>query len=338
MIPLETLRSIRTVVTHDACPDGIASALIVVDALPDVRVVFARYGSAELAALQPEPGMLFVDFSPPADRAQAFVDAGAICLDHHKTARDVVALFGDRGVFGDEATEPGVCGAVLAFREVWEPLWRSLAPTTSMRFDRWRGFAEAAGIRDTWQRQHPCWTVACAQAEALRFWGFERLRGCGWDSLQDAMRIGPVLLERKADAVKRSIADARWSIVGDKYALLRSAPRKWLAIIPHTDTSDVADALGEQADIVAGFAYRCEPGPGEPYQHPVLEDARARLAKQMRMTVSLRSRGDVDVAAIAKAYGGGGHTQAAGYTVDVDDTDENPYEEIERAIDEALRP
>jgi bifunctional oligoribonuclease and PAP phosphatase NrnA len=40
-----------------------------------------------------------------------------------------------------------------------------------------------------------------------------------------------------------------------------------------------------------------------------------REISQGRVKVSLRSVGDVDVAAFAKAYGGGGHTKAAGLSV-----------------------
>jgi phosphoesterase RecJ-like protein len=40
-----------------------------------------------------------------------------------------------------------------------------------------------------------------------------------------------------------------------------------------------------------------------------------REIAQGRVKVSLRSVGDVDVAAFAKAYGGGGHTKAAGLSL-----------------------
>ena len=40
-----------------------------------------------------------------------------------------------------------------------------------------------------------------------------------------------------------------------------------------------------------------------------------RVISQGRVKVSLRSVGNVDVAAFAKAYGGGGHTKAAGLSI-----------------------
>ena len=113
-IPLEVLKAVKTIVAHEKCPDGIAAALILKDVLPEARVIFCQYSTPEHETLAAEPGMLFADFSPPKARVQEFVDKGAVVLDHHKTAKDIVAAFGDNGVFGDEIAEPGVSGAVLA--------------------------------------------------------------------------------------------------------------------------------------------------------------------------------------------------------------------------------
>jgi len=54
----------------------------------------------------------------------------------------------------------------------------------------------------------------------------------------------------------------------------------------------------------------------------------AALVKQQRdgrFKVSVRSRGRHDLAAVASAFGGGGHRLAAGYT-----SDQGPVETIER--------
>ncbi len=297
---IEKLRAVRTIVTHDNCPDGVASAMILRDVLPDARVIFARYGSPEIEALPAEPGMLFVDFSPPAARVAEFVEAQALCLDHHKTAKDVVAAFGDNGRFGDEAADPGVCGAVLAYRCVWKVL-RGHHGCEAIVSE----FAELAGIRDTWQRQHPQWEVACAQAEALTFWPRERLLRAVPNEWPEMLAIGGVLLVKKEEAVRRSIRDAqRTTIAGAR-----------VVIIPTVETSDVMEALVGETDIVAGFAFRCEPDGVE------------------KMQVSLRSR-DLDVSAIAKQYGGGGHTRAAGFTVCA--MPKGPYDTLGELLGTAL--
>ena len=55
-----------------------------------------------------------------------------------------------------------------------------------------------------------------------------------------------------------------------------------------------AEVLRDEVDIVIGFAY-------------------VQSGDRVSLKWSLRSRGDVDVAAIAERHGGGGHTAAAGF-------------------------
>jgi phosphoesterase RecJ-like protein len=52
--------------------------------------------------------------------------------------------------------------------------------------------------------------------------------------------------------------------------------------------------------------------------------------------VSLRSKGDIDVGAVAKEFGGGGHKNAAGATVrgPIDDLRRQMMEKVERAIEQ----
>jgi hypothetical protein len=139
---VEILKNVRKLIVHGPCADGRASALILRDALPEREILHVQYSTPEHKALVPEPGVLFCDFSPWVERvegqmtaagrelAQRWVDAGAIVLDHHTGTADLVAMFGERGVFADVKTGPGVSGAMLAFREVWQPLEeRAGAPT-----------------------------------------------------------------------------------------------------------------------------------------------------------------------------------------------------------------
>lgn len=294
-IHLDALRVVNTIVAHADCPDGIASAMILHDALPGARIIFARHGAPETVAMRAEPGMLFCDFSPPAARVAEFVEAGAIVLDHHRTARDVVDAFGPRGVFGDEVADPGVCGAVLAFREVWHPLRRN-SHVSAHRIAAVHDFAALAGIRDTWQRHDPRWDDACAQAAALTFWPVDGLLAAHVEDWPARLVIGPTLQARRAESVTRAIRDGMRIHVGGRE----------VAILSTTDTSDAMDRLGAEGVVmVLGFGYRCEVG-------------------APRMIVSLRGRG-VDVAALARAEGGGGHTAAAGFTLDVGAEMGNPY-------------
>lgn len=293
LLPARLLSDIKVIVTHENCPDGIASALLIARILPSTRVLFLSYGSAVHRDLPAKPGMLFCDLTPPRERVREFVAAGAICLDHHKKQEDIVRAFGARGVFADEQLEPGVSGAVLMLREVLVPLSSPIGvPTSTERL------ARLVGIRDTWQKHHSDFELASQVSEALRVLSFEGL--CDRplsDVLVAAMDFGPILLERKLAAARDVAAQA----VRIQAGALR------VAVIPSTTlTSDAAELI-EDADVVAGFAYRADPG-----------------GTGLRLQWSLRSRTGVDVSAIAARHpGGGGHTAAAGFAVP--DDGRSPY-------------
>jgi hypothetical protein len=285
-IDIEALRAVRVIVTHqhsaaEACPDGLASACIIRRVLPEARVLFMQHGTPELRDLVAEPWMLFCDITPPAARVAEFVEVGAIVLDHHKTARAVVEAFGERGVFADEETEPGVSGAVLAFREVWAPLY------TAGGAHAMADFARLAGIRDTWQRGSPDWTEACAQAEALRFWPRETWLNALPTTWEMLLGIGPVLLQKREQAVDAALAGAYrfTSAKGTRVCMFSGLDCT-------SDASEKADA-----DLVVGFLYFVD-STGVP-----------------RLSFSLRGRGGFDCASFAKCNGGGGHTSAAGFQV-----------------------
>jgi oligoribonuclease NrnB/cAMP/cGMP phosphodiesterase (DHH superfamily) len=299
------LADVRTIVSHADCPDGIASALILRAALPEARVVFVEHNTPEQAALPATEGMIFCDVVPPRDRVEEFVKAGAIVLDHHKGARDVVEAFGERGVFADEKAEPGMSGAPLAHREVFRVL-RDDHPQVSR-------FARLAGIRDCWLTEDPDWEEAAAQSSALLFFGYERLAeqipASDLPSLSETqMSVG------RAQRATR-LANARATAEKKLHHL-----REGVAVYNDRDRllSDVA-GLAFDGDpslrVVCGFHYK------------VTSDG------AMLLVCSLRSRpDDVDVAQIAKAQGGGGHTCAAGFGVPVSTTSPSPLAVVDEAI------
>jgi hypothetical protein len=294
---LDTSR-VTKLVTHDACADGLASAMIVKDALPHVEVVFAQYGQPSLESLAPSSGLLFVDISPPRERAGAFVDAGAIVLDHHKHARDVVELFGDRGVFADELARPGSSGASLAYEHVW-------CPNTPRGYGGHadvQGFARLVGIRDTWQRQSPSWELASdlqvvlmgmPRAQWLRPGGIARAVS------NDCLELGQLWRAQRTETVSKICSAGTATLVDP-------AGRQWAAFPDgHRYTSDVAEAMRAR-----GVAVTCG-------WFQTVEDG------AVRTVLSLRSDGSwqnpLDVGALCKSFGGGGHTRAAGCRIGVSD-------------------
>jgi len=307
-ISIEKLQQVTRVVTHDNCADGTASAILVHDALPEARIEFVQYGTPEYKALTPEAGEgvgMFVDFSPPADKAQAFADAGWLILDHHRGAQDVVKTFSTNGVFADETLDPGVSGAVLAFRHVWNPLARSASSQNFVRLgDPVHSFANQlailAGIRDTWQRDHAWWHDACAQAEVLHFFpndywmatSLDRIAK-GWD---DISKIGELLLQKNAKRVDEAIKNG--------YRFTSKKGTRVIVFEGVIETSDAAEKLGDSVDLAIGFRTVCEP--------EVFVQA-FDIPQQPKYIFSTRSHTHFNCAAFAKRFGGGGHTKAAGF-------------------------
>lgn len=310
MIPIDLLRQVKTLICHDYCSDGLASALILKDFFPDAAVQFIQYGTDAHKTLVAEPGMLFCDFSPPEDRVREFVNAGAIVLDHHATAKPLVEAFGERGRFGDEKDHPGVCGAVLAYREVWGPRFEKVGPGT---FERVQRFATLAGVRDTWQKDSPDWVEACQQAQVLAFapnsfWMGKGLAAVLQEWPETWAPIGKILYDRQQKDVERAAKKAyRFTTQrGTRVALLAS---KGLA-------SDVKEYLKDEVELVVGLGFAYEPGI-DPYP---------------KLILSTRSNGKFDCGAFCKRNGGGGHTRAAGCTLAMSEESLNPYHMAEWAI------
>ncbi len=147
-------------------------------------------------------------------------------------------------------------------------------------------FAVLVGIRDTWQRSSPQWDLACAQAEALVFFGWERLRGQTYLN-EHQLAVGKLLYDKKKEKARKQARNAY--IIGD------------VALFNDRYSSDVADALREQGSkvkLAVGFSYV------------------GQSDGTMHLIFSLRTLDpSVNAAAIAKANGGGGHTAAAGFTI-----------------------
>ncbi len=324
-LDVDRLRAVKTILVHGGgCPDGIASAILLHDVLPHAKVRFIQYNSDEHFALKPEPNMLLADFTPkipeievdgkkvydPA-KLKVWAESGAFILDHHKGAGPIVAACGENGRFGDEETEPGVCGAVLCYRHVWLPLGGARSMVEAQFAEN---FATLAGIRDTWQRKDPRWTDACAQAETLRFYpednwlAIERPftvehERMWWERRQ---LVGNILVAKHARAVK-AVLEKAWRFT--------SAKGTRVVMFDGTSMSSDASDVAENADLVIGFGYYVESG-------------------VQKMTFSTRTRAGYNCLALCKSFGGGGHSSAAGFTVNVTDTKLNPYQLAEVLVNE----
>lgn len=308
-MPLSTtdLSAVTTIIVHaktpsEPCADGRASAYILRDALPRASIHEIAYNTDEHRTMEARPGMLFCDFTPPRERVEEFLRAGALVLDHHVKQKDLVEAFGARGIYADR---PGDSGAVLAFKEVWLPLklkeGEDYPPdriTTALGMG---SISLLAGVRDTWQKESPLWREAESLSALLEFLPFEDLLGTKPTRLIGmGTSFGEIIVKRRREQVIAAAARAhRTSISGLRLAVTP----EWHLV------SDIAEELGSTADLVAAFSFDHSRA-GEP-----------------SLVFHLRSRGEnplCDAGAIAKSAGGGGHAKAAGFTVKFW-PNENPY-------------
>jgi len=289
------LRSVKTIISHASCSDGIASAMICSAALdwkPDVK--FMHYGSSELQALTAEPGLLFVDFSPPKERAKEFLDAGALVLDHHRGAETVVRQFVDagRGAFADEEKDLGVSGAGLAYSEVWQNMFDDKDWRVNTKASEIEQFASLIGIYDTFQRKDSRWRTAYAVYKMVRFLGFKYF--------SDRKMAYPGTYEHELSGILLAKHEATVARHCEQKVVKRSVNRIRVAF--HNDTeglnSDVAETMRQDphhCPVTIGFFYVAEGA------HP-------------KMVMSVRSDGSFNVEKFCKYYGGGGHSAAGGFS------------------------
>lgn len=312
-ITQEMLENVTTIVCHEngpgnPCPDGVASALILRDALPSAEIMFANHQLLKTLHKAP-PGYLFCDITPAREHAHFWNEAGAIVLDHHKESRDIIEVFGERGIYGNE---PGLSGAGLAFQHVWRDMNKDRFWQIQIAVAE---FAKLAGIRDTWQKDHPAWRKACEQAEALRFWPWEKwpidpFEGAGSDSFVSLFDIGEVLYEKRLKSAQDLVKRAYHTTIEDDERDVT------VSIIPSLETSDVAELI--DVDVLVGFGY---------VKLPCTVPAPCDDDCLPSMQLSFRTRKpDINVGALATKLGGGGHRAAAGATVDLGG--EHAYYEI----------
>lgn len=317
-ISIAQLQEVRHLVTHTStCHDAIASALIIQDVLPHVKVSFVQYETPAHKKLEAAPGMLFCDMSPPRARLQEFIDVGAIVLDHHDKQEDIVQAFGDLGVFGDSAR--GESGAVLARDRVWEVLRPGVR---DVYWDRVDAMARLVAIRDTWQTSDPKWEEACRFTAELCFWGFEgvALRGPAFP-VSPVVSLGRRLIEQQNKDIRYRLNESyrflsrRGTdvVMFEGLSLHASEAAELLDRMQHSSSTPV-----EQPNIVATFHYFRE------------DD------DKIRIKFSCRSHTGYDVGAFAhfSSDNGGGHKAAAGFTLTQSaEVGSNPYSVFRTLLD-----
>ncbi|MBA1147398.1 phosphohydrolase [Ectothiorhodospiraceae bacterium WFHF3C12] len=276
---------------HGNCADGFTAAWAVRQALGDIECHAAGYGQTPPDVAGRD--VIIVDFSYPRDVLQAMNEQAnsVLVLDHHKSAAEDLAGL----------PEPPECW------EDWIEHHLALAPdmtsTMAALFD-----LERSGAGIAWDFFHDAprpalvdhvedrdiFRFALEDTEEIMMAVFSReYTWENWDSLAaespyELYREGRAILRKHRKDVRELIrsCEQRMRIGGHLVPVLNA---------PYFYSTEAGHIMSE----------------GEPFAACYWDSADAR-------TFSLRSREDgVDVSAIAKQYGGGGHRGAAGFRMPV---------------------
>lgn len=333
MIQVEKLKQVTEIFCHGKCADGLASAMILQDAFrmlgmappirflthntPEHKAAGATVTCSTTDAVPAWSRPLFCDIAPHHNygSAQGCRDNGAIVLDHHVGTKELVESFGENGVYADAEKEPGVSGAVLAWR-VWETINTVIGEHDFLLGSvpiQTKAFAEFVGARDTWQtRDHRFlfgqWISKALMSKPPEFWlGGDRRAPMPFLTDQETQN-GRALFEAHEDAVRQAVEQCV------EYEVPCATPPGFASggairlfvfqeqAVGFRLCSDVAEALRERPPhfqaVVAGFYYAVDK-PGSAPQ----------------LNYSLRGIGGFDVQKLAAANGGNGHKPAAGFAV-----------------------
>jgi hypothetical protein len=288
------VKQVPLCIYHGSCDDGFAAAWAVRLALGDGNVEFYP------GVYQQEPpdvtgrDVIFVDFSykRPVLDAMAAKARSMLILDHHKTAQEDLAdvpkapPWSRWQVWDDPLLDTGV-GPYR--RGVLFDMERSGAV---LAWDYFVGgplppFLRYVQDRDLWLKRMPSgdeFTIAL-RSYPQDFATWDNLVAAGTPALIDEGRSIQRYYRLRVEELKRSA-----------YPALLDGCGIWIANAPYFAASEVAGEL-------------CLEHEGAPFGACYFE------ASAGRWQYSLRSRGDFDVSAVARKFGGGGHKAAAGFTV-----------------------
>jgi oligoribonuclease NrnB/cAMP/cGMP phosphodiesterase (DHH superfamily) len=260
-----------------------------------------------------------LDFSFPRDVMDwLFRDTKRVVwLDHHKTAFETwLGSLPQHGqyVLGTEHTiwlDNNKSGAMLA--------WEYFHPGTEIPM-----LIQHIDDRDRWQFKLDGSKELHATLASLKPWTFEQwdailaetsyraTDGTGIDSFYDD---GTVLLRAHSQQVQSALKQAMECRIREPQIKLKRGNSPF---IRHVDVE------GYQRQYFAdGLAVNAPPFLASDLGHELANKSGTfglvwLMAGDGRIHCSLRSNGDYDVSEIAKAFGGGGHRNAAGFSTDID--------------------
>lgn len=277
---------------HGNCADGFGAAWVVRRAVPDVEFHAGVYGNEPPDVRGKHVVMVDFSYKRPVLDEMAKVAASILILDHHKTAAEdlagLTAPFGPTwkrhmdNVYQDscEGVNPSVYAQFDMARSGAGIAWDFFFPN-----EKRPRLINHIEDRDLWKfALHGTREI---QANVFSYpYDFDI-----WDKLFDG---DPAVMIAEGAAIERKHHKDIAELVGVSRRMLKIGGHVVPAAnLPYTLTSDAGNLMAE----------------GHPFAACYMDTPKGRV-------FSLRSReGGADVSEIAKQYGGGGHKNAAGFTI-----------------------
>ena len=270
------MKDVDTIIYHGDCPDGFCAAFVAQKVHPEARLVPATYGKTLDDAVVSGRRVLVVDFSWPREETlRLHALSESMTILDHHKTAQSALEGLDFAVFDMERS-----GAQLAY----DYCIRDGRPVEDSGGSRpW--YVDYVADRDLW-----LWTLPESKAVSAFIMALPHTIAA-WNVL-DSMNVDEAIASGKG--ARAHVEHYIEKVTAQAY------PGKWqgysVSIVnaAYPNISDVGNALCEQgAQVGLGWFIR---GDG-------------------LMQFSLRSIGDIDVSALAKQQGGGGHKNAAGFQI-----------------------
>lgn len=266
------------IISHNACPDGFCAAYIASKRYPEAQIMFRDHGLEPPYEAVTGKDVLVTDFSwrtrEQNDKMASLAKSFRI-LDHHKTAEAVLAG-APYATFDMNRSGAGLAWDYLFGRDSW------MISKTREERPWWVNYVEA---RDLWR-----WESLHNSREICAYLGTLPFTKEGWDAItKEPMELGTIIdlgkgaLAHIEHYTREAIKQAKLGkLMGYKVAVLN---------VPYLNCSEVGNELAKTYDVSLTWFER---GDGI-------------------IQFSLRSIGDKDVSEIAKKFNGGGHKNASGF-------------------------
>lgn len=299
-------------VYHFPCLDGLTAAWAVRKKHPDIAFVPSNYGDSTDLSLFEGKHVLLVDFTYPRDIVEELVSiaASVTILDHHESAQTVLQPLLDEGLVEGEF-DMGRSGARMAWDYFFPADERNL-------FDTDTGVSDYDTGTDTWVKtgttgtvprlvdyvqDRDLWTWLLPNSRAVNAWiGSHQMTFDSWDfiaaELQDGPRFGEIA-EIGAAVVAQLDNFVNMAIQSSKRHMIIGGYEVPVVNAPYYLSSDIGNIL-------------CD---NEPFSATYFDNGKGERVFSLRSKFG-KQAGALNVANIAKLYGGGGHAPASGFRVD----------------------